>query len=143
MAWWEPVVAPVLKIIDKVIPDKAAAQVAKDQLTAQISAGELQEELAELKAVTSDQSDVNKVEAASSSLFVAGWRPFVGWVCGTALAISVVVAPLATWFAMLAGKTIVFPIVTNPLLQSTLVGMLGLGHVSRTYEKVKGIAGNH
>ncbi len=143
MSIWETVAAPVLKIIDKLVPDKAAAQQMKDQLTAMAQQGALQEELLQLQAETVNQTDVDKVEAASTNMFVAGARPFIMWVCGVALAVSTIVAPLFTWFAALAGHPVAFPNLDNQLLQSTLAGMLGLGHVSRTVEKVMGVVGNH
>jgi|SRR5579859_1101141 hypothetical protein len=143
MSIWETVAAPILKIIDKVVPDKAAAQAAKDQLTALTAQGQLQEELAELQAVTSNQTDVDKIEAASTNMFVAGARPFVMWVCGVALAVSTIVAPLFTWLSALVGHPTAFPNLDNPLLQSTLAGMLGLGHITRTVEKIQGVVGNH
>jgi Holin of 3TMs, for gene-transfer release len=137
------IAAPILHIIDKVVPDTAARQAAQAELQKMLAAGALQEELLQLTAVTSAQTDVNKVEAASTSLFVAGWRPFVGWICGAGLGLSVIVAPLFTWITTLAGHPTPFPTLDNPLLQSTLAGMLGLGYGLRTYEKSKGVAGNH
>ncbi len=143
MSVWEIVAAPILKIIDKVIPDKAAAQVAKDALTAQAQQGALAEELAELQSVTTAQTDINKVEAASANWWVAGWRPYIGWICGTGLAMSAIVGPLFTWVTMLCGHPTPFPIANDPLLQSTLAGLLGMGHISRTVEKIKGVTGSH
>ena len=75
---------PIVAIINKVIPDKAAAQVAADQLKAAMTQGQLQEQLDQLTSITTSQSDVDKVEAASTSVFVAGWRPAIGWVCAAA-----------------------------------------------------------
>jgi len=137
------ILKPISDIILKVVPDKAAAAAAVAQLNEMQVAGQLQEELVQLTAVTSAQSDVDKVEAASASLFVAGWRPYVGWVCGTGLAISCIVAPLFTWIATLTGHPVVFPALNDPLLQSTLAGMLGLGHITRTVEKIKGVVASH
>lgn len=143
MGIWDTVAAPIVAIINKVVPDKAAAAAAVAQLSEMQLQGKLADEMAQLTAVTSAQSDVDKVEAASASMFVAGARPFIMWVCGVALAISTIVAPLCTWIAALAGHPIAFPDLQNPLLQSTLAGMLGLGHITRTIEKVTGTASNH
>lgn len=143
MAIWDIIVGPILKIIDKVVPDRAAADAAKAQLQLMMAQGALTEELEQLKAVTSAQSDVNKVEAASTSLFIAGWRPFVGWICGVGLGMSCIVAPLFTWVTTLCGHPTPFPDLNNPILQSTLAGMLGLGYGLRTYEKLKDVASNH
>lgn len=143
MGIWDLVAAPILKIIDKVIPDRAAAQAIKDQIAQAQAQGALAEELAQLQAVTSAQSDVDKVEAASASVFVAGWRPFVGWVCGVGLAMVAIVAPLFTWITTLVGYPTPFPTFDDVLLKSTLAGMLGLGYGLRTLEKHNGVQGNH
>ena len=140
---WTSLISPIAAIINKLVPDKAAAAAATAKLQQMAEAGELQEEMTQLQAVTSAQSDVDKVEAASTNWFVAGWRPYVGWICGTGLGISCIVAPMVTWIAALAGHPVAFPAITDPLLRTTLAGMLGLGHVSRTVEKVMGVAGNH
>ena len=143
MSVWDLVAAPILKIIDKVVPDRAAADAAKAQFQVLQQTGELTEELEALKAVTSAQTDINKVEASSTSLFVAGWRPYVGWICGTALGIDCIVRPLVNWTATLCGHPIDFPSLNDPILKSTMAGMLGLGYGLRTYEKLKDVAQNH
>lgn len=137
------ILKPISDIILKVVPDKSAAAAAVATLNQLQAQGALQEELLQLQATTAAQSDVDKVEAASTSIFVAGWRPYVGWVCGTGLAISCIIAPLFTWIAALAGHPVVFPVLDDPLLQGTLAGMLGLGHITRTVEKIKGVVGQH
>ena len=77
------------------------------------------------------QLEVNKVEAAHKSLFVAGWRPFVGWVAGIGLAYNVIIAQiLGIWFTV--------PEVDPSLLTPVLMGMLGMGAM-RSYEKSKGV----
>jgi len=94
-------------------------------------------------AVQQAQIEVNKVEAASSSLFVAGWRPFIGWVCGAALAWQFVGHPIVTYFVNL--YSIKSGVILPPLpqldgdqLYPILMGMLGLGGM-RTFEKLKGV----
>jgi hypothetical protein len=64
-------------------------------------------------------------------------------VCGTGLAISCIIAPLFTWVSTLVGHPTQFPALNDPLLQSTLAGMLGLGHITRTVEKIQGVVGKH
>ncbi len=88
------------------------------------------------------QIEVNKVEAASGSLFVAGWRPFVGWVGGAGLAYSAIVQPFASWIARLSGYTGDFPPIDNMLLLTVLGGLLGIGGM-RTFEKVRGVSTNN
>lgn len=116
------------KIIDRVIPDKTAAAQAQAELVKMQVSGEL-EQLA-------GQLEVNKVEAANSSLFVAGWRPFIGWVCGAALAYQFVIRPIVTWAVPSMGYQIAEMPGLDDNLWELLTGMLGLGGL-RTYEKVK------
>lgn len=116
------------KIIDRVIPDKTAAAQAQAELLKMQVNGEL-EQLA-------GQLEVNKVEAANSSIFVAGWRPFIGWVCGAALAYQFVIRPIVTWAVPSMGYTIAEMPGLDDNLWELLTGMLGLGGL-RTYEKVK------
>lgn len=116
------------KIIDRVVPDKAAAAQAQAELVKMQVSGEL-EQLA-------GQLEVNKVEAAHQSLFVAGWRPFIGWVCGAALAYQFVIRPIVTWAVPSMGYQIAEMPGLDDNLWELLTGMLGLGGL-RTYEKVK------
>ena len=75
---------------------------------------------------------VNKVEASHKSLFVAGWRPAIGWICGLALLYSTIVSPiLGIWFTV--------PAVDTSLLTTVLMGMLGLGTL-RTVEKIQKVS---
>ena len=113
-------IGPVSAILDKVIPDK-----------------DLREKLSHEIATMADkqmsaQIEVNKVEAAHKSLFVAGWRPAIGWICGFALLYSTIISPiLGIWFTV--------PVVDTSLLTTVLMGMLGLGAM-RTFEKTKGVS---
>lgn len=70
--------------------------------------------------------------------FVAGWRPFIGWVCGLGIAYQVLLAPVLNGLLMAFGVTSAFPLVDTALLQSLIGGMLGLG-VARSYEKSKNV----
>lgn len=136
---WDKLLSPIVSIINKLIPDKAAAAAAATQLQAMATSGELQQELIQLQSITQAQSDINKVEAGSDKLFVAGWRPFVGWVCGIGLATDLVIGPFFTWIAGLCGSAIKFPQLDLATLMPVLMGMLGMGAM-RSYEKVKGVA---
>lgn len=86
------------------------------------------------------QAEINKVEAQHRSRFVAGWRPFIGWVCGTALAYNFILRDLIAW-----GIAITNTVVESPPelamehLMTVLLGLLGLGGM-RTYEKVKRVS---
>ncbi|MCR4297519.1 MAG: holin family protein [Gallionella sp.] len=83
------------------------------------------------------QIAVNQEEAKSLNVFVAGWRPFVGWVCGAGLAYVALVEPLARFIAQVAfGYAGAFPAIDTSLTMQVLIGMLGLGAM-RSVEKVK------
>lgn len=112
-------------VIGKIWPDKTEQE--KQQLAAAV-------------ALVQGQIDTNKAEATNPNVFVSGWRPFIGWVCGTALMYTYIGYPIAIW-----ATTIWFPSVVPPklgndgMLYELLLGMLGMGGL-RTFEKVKGVA---
>lgn len=87
------------------------------------------------------QNKVNEIEAKSANFFVAGWRPFVGWVCGLGLLYGGLVQPIGSWVALLAGVTPP-PVVDSAAMVTVLIGMLGMGGL-RTYEKKTGINDRH
>lgn len=88
------------------------------------------------------QIEVNREEAKSLNVFVAGWRPFVGWVCGAGLAYVAIVEPLSRFVAQVGfGYEGEFPAIDTSLTMQVLIGMLGLGAL-RSVEKVKGAEGN-
>ena len=80
------------------------------------------------------QTQINELEAQHRSLFVAGWRPFIGWICGIALLYNFVIRDLLI-FAMPEMQDL--PALQMEELMTVLLGMLGLGGL-RTYEKLKG-----
>jgi len=84
------------------------------------------------------QLEINKAEAQSGSVFIGGWRPFVGWVCGIALLYSAILEPLMRFTAKLSGYTGSFPVIDTTLTMQVLLGMLGLV-AARTREKEKGV----
>ena len=79
------------------------------------------------------QAEINKVEAQHRTIFVAGWRPFIGWVCGFALAYNFVLRDMLIWYF---GEASAPPALQMEHLMTVLVGMLGLGGM-RTFEKLK------
>ncbi|MAZ33837.1 MAG: hypothetical protein Tp178MES00d2C33159091_27 [Prokaryotic dsDNA virus sp.] len=86
------------------------------------------------------QIEVNKVEAQHKSIFVAGWRPAVGWVGAAGLAYAAIFQPVASWIARVTyGYGGQFPELDNSLLTTVLLGILGLGGL-RTFEKYKGVS---
>lgn len=89
------------------------------------------------------QMAINLEEAKSPMLFVAGWRPFIGWVCGISIGWHFVVHPMVTWVLPLIDPTYkVPPALDLSQLYPVVIAMLGLG-VYRTYEKAKGSQDNH
>lgn len=119
------------QLIDRIFPDKAAADAAKLEMLKMQQSGEL--------AQMAGQMDINKVEAASSSVFVAGWRPAVGWTCAAAFAFKFVLGPSAVVLMAMVGHPITLPVFDFSEMSTILLGMLGLGGL-RTVEKVKGVA---
>lgn len=89
------------------------------------------------------QVAINLQEAKSTRLFVAGWRPFIGWICGLAIGWHFLLHPLVIWWMSIWRPGLELP----PTLDLTelypvVIGMLGLG-VYRTYEKSKNVQENH
>lgn len=85
-----------------------------------------------------NQLEINKVEAGNSSLFVAGWRPFIGWIGGLGISYQILFMPLANGVAVAFGLPVIFMGVDISLLQSVVGGMLGLG-LARSWDKNGGV----
>jgi phenylpyruvate tautomerase PptA (4-oxalocrotonate tautomerase family) len=124
-------VDPVSNILDKVIEDKDQ----KAKLAHEIAT------MAERHAqeLAKGQIDINKEEAKSRNIFIAGWRPFVGWTCGLALFWHFLGLPVTLfvtgWFNLQHPP---LPEFDMQSLMTVLLGMLGLGGM-RTFEKFKGV----
>ena len=127
----DQLIGPITSLLDKFIEDKdQKARLAHDVATmAQKHAQEL------AKA----QLDVNKVEAAHKSMFVAGWRPAVGWVCCLGLASNYLFIPMANFVLVISNSGVVVPALDLTGMMPVLMGMLGLGAM-RSYEKTKGVS---
>lgn len=111
-------------VVNKIWPDKTEEE--KQQLAAAVM-------------VVQGQIDINKEEAKSDNVFVSGWRPFIGWVCGSACAWNWIGLPMAKAGLLIAGVTLnISPADLSEMLP-VLMGMLGLGAL-RTAEKFKGVA---
>lgn len=134
---WATFIPVLTDLIGKLIPDPQAAAAAKLQMLEMAQKGELAQLDADLRLATGQQ-EVNKVEAASGSLFVAGWRPFIGWVCGAAFAFKFIGGPLAVVLMAMIGHPIILPEFDFTEMSTVLLGMLGLGGL-RTVEKIKGV----
>ncbi len=118
------------KVIDKIWPDETQANAAKLELMKMQMSGELAQMAGQLK--------INEVEAANPSVFVSGWRPFIGWVCGTACAWNWVGSPVAMALAAFFGKSLGLKPADLTEMLPVLFGMLGLGGL-RTIEKINSV----
>lgn len=127
----QALIGPVTGLLDKVIEDKDQ----KAKLAHEIAT------LAERQAHEASMAQIltNREEAKHKSIFVAGWRPFIGWTCGVALAYHFVLAEIIKFGVALYGAEIPeLPTFDMDSLMTVLLGMLGLGGL-RTYEKQKGL----
>jgi hypothetical protein len=127
----QALIGPVTGLLDKFIEDKdQKAKLAHDLAT---MAERHAQELAQ------GQLEINKAEAQHRNIFVAGWRPFIGWTCGVALAWHFVISPFVIFGAAMAGVELPeLPEFDMGSLMTVLMGMLGLGGL-RTFEKAKGL----
>lgn len=122
----DKLIEPVSKILDKFVADK-------DLKT------KLQHELSlEIHKANMAQIEVNKIEAAHRSVFVAGWRPFTGWSCAIALTYHFIIEPVIVFILAINNIQVQLPTFDMASLLTVLMGMLGLGGL-RTYEKSKGL----
>ncbi len=80
------------------------------------------------------QTKINEAEATHRTVFVAGWRPFIGWVCGLGLLYAVFIEPLLRFVFTVNGWEIEFPHIDTTITMQVLFGMLGLVG-ARSYEK--------
>tara|TARA_A100001011_G_scaffold199194_1_gene207422 strand:+ start:632 stop:1045 length:414 start_codon:yes stop_codon:yes gene_type:complete len=122
---------PVAGLLDKFIEDKDQ----KNQLAHDIAT--LADKQAHEQIMA--QVEVNKQEAAHKSLFVAGWRPAIGWICGLGMLSNFIIVPMANFALALIGKDIEIPLIDLATMMPVLMGMLGLGAM-RSYEKGKGVS---
>jgi hypothetical protein len=129
-------------LIDRFFPDPAQKAAAALELARMQQNGELAQ-LAADTDLAKLQIQTNIEEAKSTNWFVAGWRPFCGWVGGGGLAYAVIIEPIARFIAKVVfGYTGEFPQIDTSMTTNVLLGMLGLLGSMRTIEKVKGSEGN-
>lgn len=99
----------------------------------------LLKELDNAQAQLTAQAETNKIEAAHSSIFVAGWRPFIGWMCGISVAYEFFLRPVCSWAAGIWLPEIPQLPSNSSVLLELVFAMLGIGGL-RTFEKIKGVA---
>lgn len=141
MALLDLLVGPVLDIVNKLIPDPAQKAQAQLQILQLQQTSEFKAIDAQLQAAQ-QQTDINKAEASNTSLFVAGWRPFIGWICGGGLAWNFAGVPLINAIMIIIGHPVNIMEADLSEMMPLLIGMLGLGGM-RTYEKINGVNSGH
>ena len=119
------------KILDRVIPDTNARDKAKEELAKAINDQDFQ--------ITMAQLAINKAEAESNSLFKSGWRPYIGWTCGTAFSLHFVIFPIIDKIIVFFDKTPIPILFDMNTLLTVLFALLGIGGM-RSWEKYKGVA---
>jgi hypothetical protein len=128
------ILGPILEIgkslLDRFIPDPAEKAKAEMELVKMAADGELKQVIAQL--------EINAKEAAHPSLWVAGWRPYFGWVGGTAFLYVGLLKPLLSWFAAIKGWPLP-PDIDTEFLWVVVSGLLGIGGL-RTFEKTKNVS---
>lgn len=124
-----PLLEPLFGRLLDLIPDPVARERAKADATAAL--------MTQLLQADATQAATNTEEAKSQSVFVAGWRPFIGWVCGVALAYQYVLLPLGMFVSFAVGHPIPKPPALDDTLWQLMFGMLGMGAL-RSFDKAKG-----
>jgi len=122
----------IMDVAGRFLPeDKEKRAEAEREIEAKLAESLANIDLANLK--------INEADAKSGNWFQSGWRPFIGWSCGFALAYTYVMQPILTFGLAQAGYLIDLPAVNLGEMMPVLMGLLGLGGL-RTFEKVKGIS---
>jgi len=127
----QALIGPVSGLLDKFIEDKDTKNALAHEI-ATMSERHAQE-------LAKGQLEVNKVEAASKSMFVAGWRPSVGWVTVIGMASNYILIPMGNFALAIAGSEITIPLLQMSEMMPVLLGMLGLGTM-RSVEKIKKVS---
>lgn len=128
----QPLLGPVInKLVDR-IPDPNKRAEAKEEFEREL--------MSAVMSAGAQQNKVNAIEAAHKSTFVAGWRPFIGWVCGVGIAWAYLIQPTVVWYAAIYHPEVTsIPEIQTEGLYTLVLGMLGMGGL-RTFEKMKGVS---
>lgn len=128
-------VGAVLSGVGNLAKDIRVAITGKDPIKeAEVNAKLLELEFLAEKA----QTDINLAEASNPNLFVSGWRPFIGWICGVGLFYHFIGFSVFQWAIALWKLDVTAPVLDTGGLMSLVLAMLGMGGL-RTFEKVKGV----
>ena len=127
-----PQLLPILDgVLDKTITDKNAKQEALASIEAAL--------VSNAQTISLETIKTNQIEAAHRSVWVAGWRPAIGWSCAAGIFWMVVGQPFAGWIAALQGNTIELPELPTDILFELTIAMLGMGAL-RSFDKLKGLS---
>jgi len=126
-------IGPISALLDKAVPDKDL----KEKLAHDIATMAERHAHEQIQA----QLEINKTEAAHTSMFVAGWRPACGWICVLGMAGNFLIIPFANMTLKLLETGVEVPMIDLNTMLPVLMGMLGLGGL-RTFEKVKKVERN-
>jgi hypothetical protein len=123
----------ITSVLGKVVPDLAEREKASTEIELMLAGA--------ITKANEDQVALNKIEAAHKSIFVAGWRPMIGWTLAVSLAYQFIVAPLIYYIAQVSGIEIPPLPSLDENLWELLTGMLGMAGL-RTFERMRGAARN-
>lgn len=132
---------PVINKVLDYIPDPKAKAEALAKAQTEMLAHE-DKIMAAIAEQNKSQADINIEEAESTNMFIAGWRPFLGWTLASSFAWVYVLQPIATFAFNAAGHPLVLPTLDFSTMSTVLMGMLGLAGM-RSWEKGQGVTGNH
>ena len=122
----------VTDVIGRFLPEDKEKRAAAER--------EIEKQLAtHLAKIDLAQLEINKQEAAHRNIFVAGWRPFIGWSCGIALCYAYIIQPITIFVLAQTGNLVSLPTLDLSEMMPVLLGMLGLGGL-RSFEKYKKIS---
>ena len=127
-----PAITPIIDKIIDLIPNENERARAREKLESDLQKA--------LSKAAEDQREINKIEAAHPSIFVAGWRPALGYCCVFAVAWAFIGQPIAIWAIQIFGLPVEkLPDIQTDYLMELVFAMLGLGGL-RTVEKIKGVS---
>ena len=122
----------VTNVIGRFLPeDKEKRAAAEREIEKQLATHLAQIDIAQL--------EINKQEAAHRNIFVAGWRPFIGWSCGFAMCYAYIIQPITVFILAQTGNLVDLPTLDLSEMMPVLLGMLGLGGL-RSFEKYKKVS---
>ena len=124
-------IGPISSLLDKVIPDKDLREKLSHEIATMAERHSQEQVMAQI--------EVNKVEAAHHNMFVAGWRPAIGWICALGMAGNFLIIPFANMALELTDSGVLIPMIALSEMMPVLMGILGLGTL-RTVEKIQKVS---